>query len=124
MSTTHFTNTLTFKQLKTEEEQSQKTLPFQCVTTADFAYFRLHGKGDNIWFDYRYNNEELDSGVPKVQETANNVKTIYGYFNNHYHGYAPENCLQLIEKLGLLSEEQKKAVTKAAVKQPQLGSSL
>jgi len=90
--------------------------------TADFAYFRWHGRGKDIWFDYRYTDEELNVWVPKVLETSNNVKKIYGYFNNHYHGYAPENCLQLLEKLGLMSEKQKKAKAKTVVKQSQLGS--
>ena len=57
-----------------------------------------------------------------MQEAAKNVKKVYGYFNNHFHGYAPENCLYLIEKLDLLSEEQKRAKEKAASKQSQLGS--
>jgi uncharacterized protein YecE (DUF72 family) len=95
-------------------------LPPEVHLTADFAYFRWHGKGENIWFDYRYSKDELDTWVPKVLETANKVKKVYGYFNNHYHGYAPENCLQLIEKLGLLSEEQKKAKAKTVVKQSSL----
>jgi hypothetical protein len=38
------------------------------------------------------------------------------------HGHAPENCLQLLERLGLLSEEQKKAKAKTVVKQSQLGA--
>jgi uncharacterized protein YecE (DUF72 family) len=50
------------------------------------------------------------------------VKKVYGYFNNHFHGYAPENCLYLIEKLGLLTEEQKRAKDKTLSKQSQLGS--
>lgn len=55
-----------------------------------------------------------------MEKASQKVKKVYGYFNNHFHGYAPENCLPLIEKLGLLSEEQKLA--KAKVKQSQLGS--
>jgi uncharacterized protein YecE (DUF72 family) len=82
-------------------------LPSEVHLTTDFAYFRWHGHGENL-VDYKYSNEELEAWVPKVQEATKKVKRIYGYFNNHYHGYAPENCLQLIEKLGLLSEEQKK----------------
>ena len=97
-------------------------LPPEVHVTTDFAYFRWHGKGEDIWFDYRYSNEELDAWIPKVQETSNKVKKVYGYFNNHYHGYAPENCLQLIEKLGLTTEEQKKAKAKNTVKQSQLGA--
>jgi len=97
-------------------------LPPDVHLTADFAYFRWHGKGNQIWFDYRYSGEELDAWVPKVLETAQKVKKTYGYFNNHYHGYAPENCLQLIEKLGLITEDQKQAKAKGTVKQSQLAS--
>ena len=97
-------------------------LPPEVHLTADFAYFRWHGKGEGIWFDYRYSEEELDAWIPKVEETASKTTKVYGYFNNHYHGYAPENCLQLIEKLGLTTEEQKKAKAKNTVKQSQLES--
>jgi len=82
-------------------------LPPETHLTTDFAYFRWHGKGEKIWFDYRYSNEELNSWVPKVEEAASKVKKIVGYFNNHYHGFAPENCTYLIEKLGLLTEKEK-----------------
>lgn len=97
-------------------------LPPEIHVTADFAYFRWHGKGEDIWFDYRYSLEELEPWVPKVLETAKSVKWVYGYFNNHFHGYAPENCLQLIERLGLLSVEQKKAKDRSVVRQSRLGS--
>jgi uncharacterized protein YecE (DUF72 family) len=97
-------------------------LPPEVHLTADFAYFRWHGKGENIWFDYRYSNKEIDTWAPKVQQTSKSVKKVYGFFNNHYHGYAPENCLYLLEKLGLLSETQKKAKEKSKIKQAQLGS--
>jgi uncharacterized protein YecE (DUF72 family) len=97
-------------------------LPPEVQLTADFAYFRWHGRGESPWFDYLYDKKELGEWVPKVEEAAKKVRTVYGYFNNHFHGYAPENCLYLIEKLGLLTEEQKRAKQKAASKQSQLGS--
>jgi uncharacterized protein YecE (DUF72 family) len=97
-------------------------LPPEVHLTTDFAYFRWHGRGENPWFDYRYSKEELDAWFPKVKEAAGKVKKVMGYFNNHFHGYAPENCLYLIERLGLLSEEQKKAKQRAAKKQSQLQS--
>jgi len=84
-------------------------LPPEVHLTADFAYLRWHGRGKTSWFDYRYSPEELDVWVPKIQAAASKVKKIVGYFNNHFHGYAPENCLYLIEKLGLLSDDQKRA---------------
>ena len=37
------------------------------------------------------------------------VKRIYGYFNSHFHGYAVENCLQVLEMLGVLTPEQDEA---------------
>jgi uncharacterized protein YecE (DUF72 family) len=97
-------------------------LPPQVHLTADFTYFRWHGRGERPWFDYLYEKAELDEWVPKVEEAAKNVKKVYGYFNNHFHGYAPENCLYLIEKLGLLTDEQKRAKDKTLSKQSQLGS--
>jgi uncharacterized protein YecE (DUF72 family) len=97
-------------------------LPPEIHVTTDFAYFRWHGFGKDIWFDYHYSAEELESWVPKVKDTAAKVKRVYGYFNNHYHGYAPENCLQLIERLGLTTDEQKKKKAQASGKQMQLGT--
>lgn len=97
-------------------------LPPEVHLTADFTYFRWHGRGESPWFDYLYEKRELDEWVPKVKEAAGKVKKVYGYFNNHFHGYAPENCLYLIEKLGLLTEEQKRAKLKSMSKQSQLGS--
>lgn len=97
-------------------------LPPDVHLTADFTYFRWHGRGERPWFDYLYDKAELDEWVPKVEEAAKNVKKVYGYFNNHFHGYAPENCLYLLEKVGLLTEEQKLAKEKSKIKQSQLGS--
>ena len=96
-------------------------LPPEIHLTADLAYFRWHGKGEKTWFDYRYSGDELDGWVPKVSEAAGQVKAVYGYFNNHFHGYAPENCLQLIEKLGLATQAQQDAKAKGNQRQVQLG---
>jgi uncharacterized protein YecE (DUF72 family) len=59
----------------------------------------------------------MDGWVPKVQEASKSVKKVIGFFNNHYHGYAPENCLYVLQQLGLLTEHQKKAKAKSLVKQ-------
>lgn len=87
-------------------------LPPETHFTSSFAYFRWHGRGSEPWFDYRYRPEELEPWIPKVKEATNKVKTVYGYFNNHFHGYAVENCLQILEMLGALTEEQNRAKTK------------
>jgi uncharacterized protein YecE (DUF72 family) len=87
-------------------------LPPEVHLTSDIAYFRWHGKGIRPWYDYEYKVEELQPWVPKVKETAGRVKTVYGYFNNHFHGYAVENCLQVLEMLGVLSQPQAEAKKK------------
>jgi len=92
-------------------------LPPEVHLTADFAYFRWHGRGKKPWFDYKYIEEELEAWVPRVGEASNKVKRVYGYFNNHFHGYAPENALQLIEKLGLLTKRQERAMGKTSGRQ-------
>jgi len=84
-------------------------LPPEVQVTSDFAYFRWHGHGTRPWFNYRYKVEELQPWVPKVRKVAKGVKKVYGYFNNHFHGYAVENCLQVLEMLGILTPEQTEA---------------
>jgi len=84
-------------------------LPPEIHMTTDLAYFRWHGHATRPWYNYRYHVEELEPWVPKLRETAKKVEKTYGYFNNHYHGYAVENCLQILEMLGLLTPEQEKA---------------
>jgi len=55
----------------------------------------------------------LERWVPEVKKAADNVKTVLGYFNNHYHGYAVENCLQVLEMLSVLTPEQAEAKNRA-----------
>ena len=85
-------------------------LPPEVHITSSNAYFRWHGKGQNPWFDYRYSREELEPWIPKIKATSEKVKRVYGYFNNHFHGYAPENCLQVLEMLGLLGTSQQETM--------------
>ena len=97
-------------------------LPPEIHLTTDFTYFRWHGRGKRPWFDYLYSKIEIDEWVPRVELASKRVKKVFGYFNNHFHGYAPENCLYLVEKLGLLSSNQKHVKDKMKIKQSQLGS--
>ncbi len=92
-------------------------IPPEVHLTTDFTYFRWHGKGKNPWFNYKYTKDELDPWIPQVKEVAVKVRMVYGYFNNHFHGYAPENALYLIGSLGLLSEKQRNAKLKTTQKQ-------
>lgn len=81
-------------------------LPPDIHVTADFAYFRWHGRGKRPWYNYRYMREELEPWVPKVLEVKDKVNKVYGFFNNHFHGYAIENCVEILEMLGEANKEQ------------------
>lgn len=87
-------------------------LPSDIHLTSDIAYLRWHGKGSRPWYDYRYGVDELRPWAPKVQTIAEKVQKVYGYFNNHYHGYAVENCLQIMEMMGSLEPRQVEAKAK------------
>jgi uncharacterized protein YecE (DUF72 family) len=88
-------------------------LPPDTVVTADFAFIRWHGRGSRPWYNYRYSDRELDAWVPKVKEVTARVKKTYGYFNNHFKGFAVENSLKMMEKLGSSSPAQQEARTRA-----------
>jgi uncharacterized protein YecE (DUF72 family) len=87
-------------------------LPPEIHVTADFAYFRWHGKGSKIWYDYHYSADELREWVPNIEKTQEKVNKIYGYFNNHFHGYAVENCVEILEMMNAAKPEQRKAKEK------------
>lgn len=78
-------------------------LPPEVHVTSDIAYIRWHGQGTKPWFNYRYSEEQLQEWVPKVKEAAGKAKKVLGYFNNHFHGYAPENSLQIMQMLGIVT---------------------
>jgi len=83
-------------------------LPPETTTTADFAFVRWHGRGQRPWYNYRYRQEELEGWTEKVRAIATKTKKVYGYFNNHFRGYAIENSLQMMELLGSANKEQSK----------------
>ncbi len=88
-------------------------LPPDTVTTADFAFIRWHGRGSRPWYNYRYGEKELDGWVPKVRDVTSRVKKTFGYFNNHFRGFAVENSLRMMEKLGTASIQQGEARARA-----------
>ena len=81
-------------------------LPPETHLTSPISYFRWHGHGTRPWYNYFYCAEELRPWSPTVREVSDKVERVYGYFNNHYHGYAVENCLQIMEMVGALEPKQ------------------
>ncbi len=88
-------------------------LPPDLHITADFAYLRWHGRGQRPWYDYKYEMRELQEWVPRIKEVESSVNTTYGYFNNHFHGYAVENALEILQMLGKLTAAQEEALERA-----------
>jgi uncharacterized protein YecE (DUF72 family) len=81
-------------------------LPPEVHLTSDIAYFRWHGHGSWQWYDYHYSGNELAMWIPKIKEVSKKAKRVFGYFNNHFHGYAPENCLDVLKMLGISAPAQ------------------
>jgi len=88
-------------------------LPPDCVVTADFAFIRWHGRGSRPWYNYRYRESELESWLPRVREVTGTAKKTFGYFNNHFRGFAVENSLMIMKMLGVSSPRQDEAREKA-----------
>ena len=59
-------------------------------------YDEIHGEG-------RVPNRK-DHPLPNWMKKKK-IDRIYGYFNNHYHGYAVENCIEILEMLNVAQPE-------------------
>jgi uncharacterized protein YecE (DUF72 family) len=81
-------------------------LPSDLVVTADFSFVRWHGHGRRPWYNYRYSDKELEPWVDKLDEVTKKAKKTFGYFNNHFHGFAVENSLKMLQMLGASTEKQ------------------
>jgi uncharacterized protein YecE (DUF72 family) len=92
-------------------------LPPDVHVTSDIAYLRWHGRGRKPWFNYRYSEEQLQQWVPKVNKVAAEAKKVVGYFNNHFHGYAPENALQMMEMLGSVTSHSSAALRRLKLRE-------
>ena len=81
------------------------TVPFVPQTTAEIAYYRLHGRNKDTWlkrgvgtslrYAYLYSEEELKELVPHVHTSAKRTKETYVMFNNCHGGYAMRNAEML-----------------------------
>ncbi|MEM3397614.1 MAG: DUF72 domain-containing protein [Nitrososphaerota archaeon] len=83
-------------------------LPPNTYVTTDFAYIRWHGRGRNPWYYYHYDLVELYEWKTRIMEIKGKVKKVYGYFNNHFKGYAVHNALQVLEILEIITPTQRK----------------
>jgi len=79
--------------------------------TAPVGYVRLHGRNYQEWFseredrsgaeryNYLYSMNELEPWVERIQKVAENARLTFVITNNHFHGKAVTNALQLTHRL-------------------------
>jgi len=63
--------------------------------TTDFIYIRRHGEDGG--YATSYNTEYLKKDCKFIKDYLKKKKTVFMYFNNDAHGYAPLNALELSE---------------------------
>jgi uncharacterized protein YecE (DUF72 family) len=76
--------------------------------TSPIGYIRWHGRGERPWYDYRYTPLQLRDWIPKIRDLQRNTEKTFGIFNNHFHGYAPENCIQTMKMLNIAQPKHDK----------------
>lgn len=76
---------------------SGKRYPYHEAVTTDFVYLRLHGREQLYASDY--NDTDMEHYAEKIKTWLSMNKTVWGFFNNDYHGYAIKNAARLIEIL-------------------------
>jgi uncharacterized protein YecE (DUF72 family) len=67
------------------------------VLTAPHAYVRFHGPAG--MYAGLYSDEYLHQWALRLHDVADNVHTVYAYFNNDDRGYAVTNAQQLLTAL-------------------------
>jgi len=80
------------------------------TVTSKVGYLRLHGRNVKEWFregagrdsryDYLYNEFELFEISERIRQISKEAEEVYVITNNHYHGKAVCNALELKAKLG------------------------
>jgi uncharacterized protein YecE (DUF72 family) len=81
--------------------------------TADTAYFRFHGRNAKEWwtgdsetrYRYLYSPEEIAGLAERVKASAEKVKMLFVFLNNHWQAYAPRNANDLKKALQLPFQE-------------------
>ena len=67
--------------------------PRRAVTTADFVYFRFHGR--TRLFASDYSKAELAEEAKEMRRLLKEGQDVYAYFNNDAEGHAVENARTL-----------------------------
>jgi len=106
-----------------DQPEIGNAISFNPLTVGDNLYIRFHGRNTKAWkssisshsktqtyeeqsarYDYLYSPGELLEIEQKIKEVLDTVKRIYIIMNNHPHGNAVANALEMLH---LLSERIK-----------------
>ncbi len=77
------------------------------TVTAGFSYIRFHGRNAANWwtgdnasrYDYLYKPDELAGWTERIREIIAKARLLMIFFNNHRHGMAVQNAMQMRELL-------------------------
>jgi uncharacterized protein YecE (DUF72 family) len=89
--------------VQTDEPRFSISSAQELPITADFVYFRFHGRNREDWwtgnnetrYKYLYSDDELKELLDRVLKVGSSAKEVFAYFNNHWRGDAPKNAAQL-----------------------------
>ncbi|MBV8981873.1 MAG: DUF72 domain-containing protein [Acidimicrobiia bacterium] len=92
-----------------EPQGFDSSLPPVVAVTSDLAVVRFHGRNAETWnadvpsasfrFRYRYEPEELEEWVPRIEEVAASAKEVHVLMNNCYRDYAVDNGAEIARLL-------------------------
>ena len=90
-----------------DEPKFESSVAADIPLTADFAYFRFHGRNAREWwtgngetrYRYLYDNEEIEELAARMRPKLGNVQNMFAFFNNHWQAYAPRNANDLKKAL-------------------------
>jgi len=96
----------------TESDRWPRELSFSLIDrpTTDFAYVRWLGK--RVLTDFSHMQIDRDEAVKEwleqFKKLEKNVKSIFGFFTNHFQGHSPYSAVRFREGLGLKPIKAKK----------------
>jgi uncharacterized protein YecE (DUF72 family) len=96
----------------TDSEQFPRGLSFSLMDrpTTDFAYVRWLGKREITDFSHMQidRTEAVKEWLEQFKVFDKKVKTILGFFTNHFQGHSPYSAVKFREGLGLKPIKTKK----------------
>lgn len=90
-----------------DEPKFASSVAAEIPLTADWAYFRFHGRNAETWwkgdaetrYKYLYSEDEINELAEKVRTTSQKTSLTFAFFNNHWRAYAPRNAGDLMNAL-------------------------